>query len=80
MPLEANLEVVMKAHVGDRLVVKAHNVGQRERSAEVIEVRGESGEPPYIVRWLDDGHEGLIYPGSDVVIEKGHHKRAKKEG
>lgn len=67
----------MKARVGDRLVVKAHNVGQKDRTGEVIEVHGESGEPPYVVRWLDDGHEGLIYPGSDVVIERSHRKRAK---
>lgn len=67
----------MKAHVGDRLVVKAHSVGQKERTAEVIEVRGESGEPPFVVRWADDGHEGLIYPGSDVVIEKRQRGRAK---
>jgi hypothetical protein len=67
----------MKAHVGDRLVVKAHNVGQKDRPGEVIEVHGESGEPPYVVRWLDDGHEGLIYPGSDVVIEKHGRRRGK---
>lgn len=67
----------MKAHVGDRLVVKAHSVGQHDRSAEVIEVRGESGEPPFVVRWTDDGHEALIYPGSDVIIERTRRRRGK---
>jgi hypothetical protein len=34
----------------------------------ILEVRGEAGEPPYIVRWSDDGHEGLFVPGSDSVV------------
>jgi hypothetical protein len=40
----------------------------------MIEVRGEDGGPPYLVRWDDDGHKGLFFPGSEASIE--HHSRA----
>lgn len=57
----------MHAQKGDRLVIRGHHVGDLERDAEIIEV-GEHGGPPYLVRWSDDGHEGLIFPGSDALI------------
>jgi hypothetical protein len=28
-----------------------------------------------LVRWLSDGHEGFIFPGSDAVIEPRHRVR-----
>lgn len=58
----------MKASVGDRLVVKGHAVGEVARDAEILEVRGENGRPPYLVRW-DDGHVGLVIPGPDAFVE-----------
>lgn len=60
----------MDAQVGDMLVVSGHRVGEPDRMAEVLEVRGEAGGPPYVVRWDDDGHESLYFPGSDAHI---HH-------
>jgi hypothetical protein len=59
----------MRAAVGDRLVVKGHKVGEPDRDAEILEVRGEDGGPPFLVRWSEDGHEGLLFPGSDATIE-----------
>lgn len=59
----------MKANVGDRLVIKGHHVGEHERDAEILEVRGEAGGPPYLVRWADDGHVTLIHPGSDAELQ-----------
>lgn len=59
----------MKASVGDKLVIKGHHVGEHDRDAEILEVHGKHGAPPYLVRWADDGHEGLFFPGSDAVIE-----------
>jgi hypothetical protein len=53
--------------VGDRLVVRGHHVGDAERDGQVLEVLGEEG--PYRVLWSDDGHESILYPGSDVYIE-----------
>lgn len=59
----------MKAKVGDKLVIKGHRVGEHDRDAQIIEVRGADGGPPYVVRWSDDGHEGLFFPGSDARVE-----------
>ena len=59
----------MKAAEGDRIVVRAHHVGEHDRDGEVLEVHGEDGGPPFLVRWSDDGHEGLFYPGTDAVVE-----------
>jgi hypothetical protein len=56
------------------LVIKGHRVGERERHAEILEVRGERGGPPYEVRWSEDGHEAVVWPGSDAVIK---HRRRK---
>ena len=61
----------MEAKVGDRLVIRGHKTGQPDRVAEILEVRGDRGHEPFFVRWLEDGHEALIFPGSDAVIEKG---------
>ncbi len=58
----------MQAAVGDRLHVHGNTVGQPDRAGEIVEVRGQQGAPPYVVRF-DDGHTGLIYPGPDAVIE-----------
>lgn len=59
----------MRAKKGDRLVIKSHRVGEAERDGEIVEVRGDHGEPPYVVRWSEDGHEGLVYPGSDAEVQ-----------
>ncbi|MEV0299312.1 DUF1918 domain-containing protein [Nocardia sp. NPDC050710] len=58
----------MMANVGDRLHVHGHVVGQSDRQGEIIEVRGTDGSPPYMVRF-DDGHESLVYPGPDAIVE-----------
>lgn len=58
----------MRASAGDRLVIKGHRLGEHERDAEILEVRGAEGGPPYWVRWEDDGHESLLFPGSDALV------------
>jgi hypothetical protein len=58
----------MRATAGDRLVIKGHKVGEHDREAEILEVRGTDGGPPYLVRW-SDGQEGLLFPGSDATVE-----------
>ena len=60
----------MQAGVGDQLHVHGRTVGEADHVGEIIEVRGDSGNPPYLVRW-DDGHEGLVFPGPDAVVEPG---------
>lgn len=60
----------MHATVGDRLHVHGRLVGNADQEAEIIEVRGADGGPPYLVRY-PDGHEVLVFPGPDcVVVEK----------
>jgi hypothetical protein len=64
---------MMKASVGDRLVIKGHHVGDPDRDAEILEVHGTEGAPPRLVRWSDDGHEGLFFPGPDAMVEHFDH-------
>lgn len=59
----------MKAITGDRLVIRGHRVGEHRRVGVILEVRGEGGEPPFLVKWLDDEHEGLVFPGADASVE-----------
>ncbi|WP_309127988.1 DUF1918 domain-containing protein [Microbacterium sp.] len=58
----------MQMTVGSRIVIHGARVGDGERHGEVLEVRGDGGGPPYLVRF-DDGHETLIFPGADCVVE-----------
>lgn len=66
----------MYAKPGDRLVIKSHKIGDPMRDAEILEVRGDKGAPPYLVRW-SDGHESVVYPGPDAVVETKKASRAK---
>lgn len=59
----------MYAAVGDRLVVRSVHLDGPVRDAEILEVRGRGGEPPYRVRWSDTGHESLVFPGPDASVE-----------
>jgi hypothetical protein len=58
----------MQAQVGDRLHVHSRTVGQSDQTSEIIEIRGDDGTPPYLVR-REDGHEALVFPGADATIE-----------
>lgn len=58
----------MNAKVGDRLLVHNLHLGEPSRDGEILEVRGPNGTPPYLVRWSDDGHESLIYPGAGLEV------------
>ncbi|MDT0379165.1 DUF1918 domain-containing protein [Streptomyces sp. DSM 42041] len=57
----------MQAETGDRLLVHGRTVGQHDRVAEIVEVMGANGEPPYRVRF-EDGHEAVMSPGPDSVV------------
>jgi hypothetical protein len=61
----------MDVDVGDRITVRGHRVGDHDRHGEILEVRhgAGDGEPSYRVRWDDDGHESILYPGNDVEIK-----------
>ena len=59
----------MYAIKGDRLLVQGNHAGQPLRDGEIIAVRGDDGAPPYLVRWADDGHVSLTYPGPETWIQ-----------
>jgi len=61
----------MHATAGDRIIIRSVHVGEPDRDGEVLEARGEGGTPPYLVRWSDTGHEGLLFPGPETVIHHG---------
>ncbi|ETA66299.1 DUF1918 domain-containing protein [Haloechinothrix halophila] len=57
----------MHATAGDRILVHGRTVGSGEQHGEIVEVRGEDGNPPFLVRF-SDGHESLMYPGPDCEV------------
>ena len=59
----------MHAERGDRIVIRGKTVETPDRHGEVIEVRGTEADPHYLVRF-SEGHESVIYPGADFVIER----------
>jgi hypothetical protein len=67
----------MKAAPGDHIVVASTHVGEPARDGEILEVHGKDGAPPFKVRWSDDGHESLVFPGPDAHVQ---HTEAASEG
>jgi hypothetical protein len=63
----------MRAKMGDRLLVHGRVVGDHDREAEIVEVLGTNGEPPFRVRF-EDGHEAVMSPGPDCVVQTGKKK------
>ncbi len=61
-------EASVFAAIGDELIIRSPRLEGRVRDGEILEVRGRNGSPPYVVRWSDNGHESLIFPGSDAMI------------
>lgn len=62
----------LRAEPGDQLVIRAHRLGEPRRDAEILEVLGDEGAPPFRVRWQDTGTESLFFPGSDALVEHLH--------
>lgn len=62
------VEVAMRASVGDRVVIASAQVGQPPREGEVVEVRGEGGGPPWMVRWSGESEETMFFPGPDAHV------------
>ena len=48
----------MRASVGDVLVLP----GSERRAGLVIGVVGTDGAPPYVIKWLSDGHIAMVTP------------------
>jgi len=65
----------MNAHVGDRLVMAGTHLDDGRRTGIIVELRHADGTPPYLVRWIDDGQESLVFPGPAARIEPSHSER-----
>lgn len=65
----------LKAEPGDRLMIHPHRLGEPGRDAEILDVLGPDGGPPYRVRWSDTGEETILFPGSDAAVD---HLTARK--
>ena len=48
----------MRANIGDVLVV----AGSESRTRLIIGVVGQDGTPPYVIKWLSDGHIAMVTP------------------
>ncbi len=57
----------MKAQVGDRLLPD----GDLHRAGVIIRLGNADGSPPYVVRWLSDGHIALVFPGPYTHVMRG---------
>jgi hypothetical protein len=58
----------MKADIGDRLVFEGSD-GPRE--CLIVGLQHADGSPPYVVRWLTDGHIALVSPGPYTKLVHG---------
>lgn len=67
--LHRAVESSLTAAAGDRLVIRSRRLDGSERDAEILEVLGEDGHPPYRVRWSDTGRETITRPGSDAYVD-----------
>ena len=59
----------MKARIGDRIIVEGKHLGDGRRIGVVTKVGHADGRPPYHVRWLEDGHISVVFPGAEARIE-----------
>ena len=59
----------MRGHIGDRLVLHGTHVGDAQRTGVIVGLRHDDGTPPFVVKWLDTGHESLVFPGPDARVE-----------
>ena len=58
----------MHATKGDWLVVESAVLDRPSRKGLILDAEGPDGTPPFLVRWADNGHEGLIFPGPDAHV------------
>jgi hypothetical protein len=63
----------MKAQVGDWLIIEGTTLDDHRRSGLIVALRHADGTPPYVVRWLDDDHESLVFPGPTARVKHRAH-------
>lgn len=57
----------MQAHEGDWLIVHSPTDHGPGRKGEILATHA-GGAPPFTVRWLDDDHESVVFPGPDARV------------
>ncbi len=67
----------MRARVGDRLVT---DDADHRRACEIIRLNHADGSPPYVVRWLSDGHISLLFPGPFTKVVRSSDGKAQYIG
>jgi hypothetical protein len=58
----------MHANVGDKIVVDTRHTGDRPRKGQIVAILAAGEAVHYRVRWAD-GHESVLFPGSDTRVE-----------
>ena len=71
--------MLMKAKVGDWLVIKGTTIDQPDQRGLIIEVHSSDGSPPYVVRWLETDHVATVFPGTDAVVVTAAEQEAADE-
>lgn len=64
---------IMRAQLGDQLVVESPATGITRRDGEIVGLHHEDGTPPYDVRWSDTDEVTLVFPGPDAHIRHIEH-------
>ncbi|TQJ92398.1 uncharacterized protein DUF1918 [Streptomyces sp. SLBN-31] len=64
---------IMRAELGDVLVVESPTTGVTKRDGEIVGVHHEDGTPPYDVRWSDTNGVTLVFPGPDAHVRHIEH-------
>ncbi len=65
----------MYARAGDRLIVE----GDPARTGLIIGTPHDDGSPPYIVKWLSDGHIAMVSPGQFARVVRGEPDGASRQ-
>lgn len=68
----------MKATPGDVIAILSRHLDETVREGEIIEVHGADGGPPYVVRWQDTGHIGVLFPGPDARVLPAEHTTSSR--
>ncbi len=55
---------------GDEMIIDGQRVGEPVRTGTILEVRERLGDVSYLVRWDHNGHETVIFPGSDSHVRR----------
>lgn len=61
----------MRAAPGSHITIKSHHLGEPGRTGEVLAARGPDESEPFVVRWAENGHTSLLFPGDDCIVDDG---------